>query len=286
MAKLTLLGVSLAAAVGLLTATAASAWYSPYAFPKQIEAASKELNTSRLERLINYNLVQASLVDSIIANAPEGSKSQVRHLASSIVPLVMTPRTTIQFYTRDQVEFSLGEAAINAKAFDRDSLQRRYVDMNTFEYRVNSRSENNSHNEYVITATRRGVMGWRIERINFKTVEQTVPASSPRNTVTFVRPVPPTFITEDQQVSCSIDNSALVCVNSNDEGMFCDQTSCTYDESGSPFVRGPVFIGDITRNNLRCTVAASSVQCDVRNTSGEVTSEYVEILGDISGARN
>jgi hypothetical protein len=270
---------------GLMLSLGIQAWYSPYAFPDQIKAATTASDTNRLEQLIDYDQVQASVSQSIIDNASEEIKPFAARLAPLIAVTTLTPKNTIQFYNSDVVDLGYGNALINVDQLDSDTFKQQYVNINTFEYRISSQPQNNSHNEYTITAKRRGLWKWQVVAVNFKIVEQTIPVTTPLNTRTFVRPIPPTFLTADRQVSCSVDNNAIACTNIKDEGMFCDQSSCEYNENGTPFMNGPVYTGNLEHNNLRCTVTASTVQCYVGNTSGEVTSEYVEILGDISGAR-
>lgn len=274
------------AAAAILGSTAVQAWHTPYSFPNKIEAAAAASDTDRLERLINYDLVQYSLAKDIVENAPPDTQPFVGRLAPLIATTAFTPKNTIQFYTQDSVDFGQGIALISAKHFDRDSLKRRYVNFSTFEYHINSKPDGNSHNEYTITAKRRGLFDWQVVKVEFVTVDQTIPATSPMNTRTFEREIPDVFMTSDENVSCTFEDNMIACVNKNDEGMICDQTACEYDEAGDArFKRGATFTGSFERSRLSCTVTRTNVQCYVRNSSGEVTSEYVEILGDVAGAR-
>ncbi len=266
-----------------LTSTAA---ISPYFFPEQIVKAAEASDTDRLNELINYELVQSSFAESIVDKADVEPNPILSGLAFAVSTTTITPNNTIQFFTKDEVDVGLVIVSTSAKRFDTKSIQQRYINWNTFEYRIASKSENNTHNEYTIRANRRGLTDWQVTNISFEVVEQTIPATTPQNTKVFYQVAPERLITADRSVSCSVRYDSVACANVSDEGMICDQNECTYDEAGDArFVNGAVYNGSFNRGRLSCTVTNTTVQCYIRNSSGEVTSEYVEILGDIAGSR-
>ena len=278
---------------GLVSIWLTMAAFTPYDIPNQFKRASETYDRSRLEQLINYDSVSASLADTMLQNMSPEMRGSDNAFTKDLVDTMINPRAVMALFNGGSME----PIGLSANAFDLKDVKRKYVGINSFVYTVKTKPVNGTNQTFYITANRYGVFGtkWKVNRVTFvfnTSDEPIVAQESSRaqpSVDSDVSTSPLRFITGSGNIVCERASLSISCVNSAQEGFYCDTNSCQYDEVGVVRFNGtPVtpYVGDVQVGNIKCTTDASSVRCYVGNSTSMITSEYVEVIGDIDGARS
>lgn len=269
------------------------AYISPYTFPADIRNAAEARDTRALNRYIDYPDVVISLADSAARNVNPSFQEDAWTLAYIMYDAFFTPANTVSFYRNNNPQAGQAEIVFTEAVFDPDSYERRYVDLTTFEYRVDTKVANGFYTEYTITAKRTGILDWQIRSVDFvmkddptvgvpmkisapepepKAVEQQLMSEVESSTL---------LITTDRNIHCVRDGNAITCVNKTNDALYCTQRFCEYDESGTVTFRdtGTVTTGTVQYGYNSCVFGPSSVRCNASEAPGSITSEYVEAPG-------
>ena len=266
---------------------------TPYDIPNQFKRASETYDRSKLEQLINYDSVSASLADTMLQNMSPEMRGSDNAFTKDLVDTMINPRAVMALFNGGSME----PIGLSSNAFDLKNVDRKYVGLNSFVYTVKTKPVNGTSQTFYITADRYGAFGtrWKVNRITFvfNTVDAPAVAQESSRAQPSVDPnvstSPLRFITGSGNIVCERGSLSISCVNSSQEGFYCDTNSCQYDEVGVVQFNGsPVtpYVGDTQISNIKCTTNASSVSCYVGNSTSMITSEYVEVIGDIDGARS
>jgi len=233
-------------------------------------------------RHIDYEAVIITLSTSAGANALPGYEEISSNIAALMYSSFLTPSNTTDFYRN--VNPTVGDISIDfvQNTFDTDTYKARYVDFNTFEYLISTKVTDGTLTHYVITASRTNVSSWKITSITY-TIEDNPTVFQPAS-FTAEQPMMQVdttrrLSTPTRNVYCEVDSENIACVNKNNDGMYCSQNLCEYDETGELAFRtdGVITRSIVTVGSTTCSFTETDVRCNARQTGATTDDTGVQL---------